>query len=57
MRKGKKMKLTMVSIWYRGVTHTKFVMLKPCSDGKFRFDLEQIFPEINIYPGTTFSVG
>lgn len=48
-------KLTMVSVYVNGFKKTVFVELTACPDGKYRFDVMKLMP--NLPAGITFSVG
>jgi hypothetical protein len=53
------MKLTLVSILYRGVRYSRFIML-PINEGKASLPhskLNEILQEIGVQAGTTYSIG
>ncbi len=54
-QKGLTMKLTLVSIWYRGTRHSFFIH---CIDGKVSQDqLSELVKKAGVIPGTTYSIG
>lgn len=56
----KRYKLTMVSVWYRGVRHVRFIDLPVDEKGTAKLPretLESITSEIGIPEGSAFGIG
>ena len=54
------LKLTLVSIWYRGIRHPFFVMATHHADGKTRIttdDLDRMLALVGVRDHETFSLG
>lgn len=51
------MKLTLVTLYYRGVNYSYFVEAKVCDDGKVRVDISPMIADIGCHKNTTIGIG